>query len=507
MDNQIKVIVDSILSGDNVRQNLSNLRQEIKDEGKLMNLIDLIEDESLSEKFIDLLKNDDAKTRKNAALLLGDIAMQESLMALYSAFCKEDKLFVKASYLQAMRELDYREVLPELKDILVKIETMDIAEENKKHIYEQTKILTELIVTIEGFKAHEFRGNKEESEIILLTNRDYQDITARQINSSNIKVIPAGLQLKTDRLDQIVTIRTYKELLFIVQGMKHCIMEPMAVAKQITSSDIIDFMEKRHKGKAPFYFRIDIKSKMELDKKSEFVRKLSMEIERGTNRQLINSPSHYEFEIRIIENKDGECNMLVKLNTLADNRFSYRKEHISASIRPVNAALLVELAKEYMAADAQVLDPFCGVGTMLIERQKVVKANTSYGIDIQDNAIEKAKINTEAEGQIIHFINKSYFDFEHQYLFDEIFTNMPFAAGRYKDGSISNGYGTEEDNLYELYDKFFDKTKDHLKEDGRIIMYTHDREFVRELAPKYNYKIVKHFEILSKEKTDLFILE
>ena len=140
-----------------------------------------------------------------------------------------------------------------------------------------------------------------------------------------------------------------------------------------------------------------------------FVKKLSGQIEKLSGRKLINSTTNYEVELRLIENKEGNCNMRVKLFTLRDERFSYRREVISMSIRPVNAALTVALAKEYMKKDAQVLDPFCGVGTMLIERHKAVPANTSYGLDILEEAVDKAKINTEAAHQVIHYINRISF--------------------------------------------------------------------------------------------------
>lgn len=112
---------------------------------------------------------------------------------------------------------------------------------------------------------------------------------------------------------------------------------------------------------------------MSLSERSKFAKKVASKLEELTAHKLRNSTSHYEFEIRMIEGKSGDYYLLVKLNTIVDRRFSYREEFIPTSIKPVNAALLVELAKDYMIPDAQILDPFCGVGTMLIERQKVVK--------------------------------------------------------------------------------------------------------------------------------------
>ena len=46
---------------------------------------------------------------------------------------------------------------------------------------------------------------------------------------------------------------------------------------------------------------------------------------------------------------------------------------------------------------------------MLIERYKAVKASSTYGVDIQEDAIVKARINTRAAGQIIHYIKPGLF--------------------------------------------------------------------------------------------------
>ena len=221
-------------------------------------------------------------------------------------------------------------------------------------------------------------------------------------------------------------------------------MDAAVAADTIVASDLLNFLNRSHGERKPYYFRVEFKSKRPLDEKSTFVKKLSGQIEKLSGRKLINSTTNYEVELRLIENKEGNCNMLVKLFTLRDERFSYRREVISMSIRPVNAALTVALAKEYMKKDAQVLDPFCGVGTMLIERHKAVPANTSYGLDILEEAADKAKINTEAAHQVIHYINRDFFRFTHEHLFDEVITDMPFKMGR-----------TTEEEIRELYERFF----------------------------------------------------
>ena len=148
-----------------------------------------------------------------------------------------------------------------------------------------------------------------------------------------------------------------------------------------------------------------------------------------------------------------------------------------------------------MKEDAQVLDPFCGVGTMLIERHKAVRANSSYGIDIQEEAILKARENAEAARQVIHFINRDFFQFTHDYLFDEVITNMPFKIGRLTD-----------DGVYDIYKRFFQIIPDFLKKGSILILYTHNKEHVDQLTFRTGFRIIKSHEVSKKEGTDVIIL-
>lgn len=94
-----------------------------------------------------------------------------------------------------------------------------------------------------------------------------------------------------------------------------------------------------------------------------------------------------------------------------------------------------------------------------------------YGLDILEEAIERARENTAAAGQIIHYINRDFFDFKHEYLFDEIITNIPFKIGRKTEEEIEN-----------LYEAFFSSAKKVLKDDGIMILYSHNAGHVRKMA-------------------------
>lgn len=488
----IHTLIKKLDLEENKRQILSEIRKEIKNPASFE--IVFADVDSRLDFYLSLLTHADAKTRKNVALLLGDLGIEEALRALWNAYESEEQLFVKSSYLSAMSQLDYDIFLPYLHDRCTQISSMTLTEENKKHFSEELHILNEMIIAKEGINTHIFTGYLNEHDCILLTNRDYKDITEKQISGGEILPFNAGVRVKTTKLRQLLEIRTYQELLFVIPGLTVCPSNPEEAAKKIADSGLLDILKKDHKGTLPFYFRIELKSKLPMDKKSAFSRKLSSSIEQLTNRNLINSPKDYEFEIRMIENKDGKYNTLIKYMTIPDVRFDYREEHVSSSIKPSTAALLVELAKEYMVPDAQVLDPFCGVATMLIERQMVVKANTSYAIDTSAEAIEKAKHNVMCAGQIVHFIHKNFFDFTHEYRFDEILTNMPWAIGK-----------VSQDDISALYSRFFKKARTVLTPSGTIILYTHDADLARVYAQKEGYSLKKSYSIHAKEGTALMI--
>ena len=198
-------------------------------------------------------------------------------------------------------------------------------------------------------------------------------------------------------------------------------------------------------------------------------------------------------ELRLFASREGKFLPALKFSTLPDNRFTYRKNAISASIHPSTAALMMELAAPYLKENAQIMDPFCGVGTMLIERDIRVPAREKYGTDIFGDAIEGGRENASRAGEQIHFIHRDFFDFKHEYLFDEIVTNMPVR------GKMSR----EEMDL--LYERFFEKALTILKREAVIVMYTGELGFV-----KKQLRLHKEFSLLEEycmqTKTGYYLL-
>ena len=102
----LRAIYENIQGGHEVRKNLIELKKLLKEESNRMAFIYyLAGDYNL---FYELLENEDAKVRKNMALIMGELGDQSFMQALYKAYQTEDKLFVKADYLTALSKLDYR---------------------------------------------------------------------------------------------------------------------------------------------------------------------------------------------------------------------------------------------------------------------------------------------------------------------------------------------------------------------------------------------------------------
>ncbi len=480
-----------LLEKKEIRSNLSALRAKLR-EG-----VDAAYDREIVETFVQeheafilgLLAAEDAKTRKNAALLLGDLKYPNAAEALYDAFVKENTLFVRSAYLDALSQMDVSGKLPEIKQRLAELSAQEVAEENRKHADEELRALRRIVIRYEGIAKHKFDRKQQKNQVLLFCNKNGRETVRRMTGG---RVHPLGVLVETDDLIPLMQVRTYREMLFPLGGGKLIDSEPKTAASEVCAS-LITLCEKYHKEEMPFYFRIECKAPMTLEQKSNFTKRMGAELERLSNGKLINSTSDYEVELRLIANREGRFFPCVKFYTLKDHRFRYRKNSISASIHPSQAALMMELAAPYLKEGAQVMDPFCGVGTMLIERDIRVPAGDMYGTDTFGEAIEKARENASLAGEEIHYIHRDFFDFHHDYLFDEIVTNMPV-----------RGKMTKEE-LDRLYARFFDKATEILKKNAVIVMYTQETGFVKkQLRLHREYMLLQ--EYCMQEKTGFSLL-
>lgn len=271
----------------------------------------------------------------------------------------------------------YLEALKEHRDALL---AREIPENEKKHVNEELRELERIITAAEGITRHTFVGFTEPQDFLLATNREQRGVTLEEVKAVSAsvrrseKLHPLGVLVHAKDVRPFASIRTYRELLFPVRtaaaGAGRCLRSGGAV----WDSNLRELLTQAHRETTPFYFRLEIKSHMPLDKKSTFARRFSAELERLSGRMLVNAPSDYEIELRLLEKRDGGYACFLKLLTIAHGTLCLPQKCGGSFVHPATAAMIVALAEPYLKENAQILDPFCGVGTMLIERDIRVPA-------------------------------------------------------------------------------------------------------------------------------------
>ena len=471
-----------------IRTTISQIRKEIKKQDSKKAFLELLQGKE--SMIVDFLSEEDAKTRKNTALLIGDLKLEQAKEALIAAYLNETTLYVKSAYLTALGKLDVRENLEFFKNRLQEVKNQQVPAEEQKHQGEEIRELNEIILKTEGAKMPH--------EMLLLTNREQREVTFSEVKEIGASVQrkaelhPLGVLVFSKEVTPFTKLRTYRELLFPIHTNERIPAMPHRAAELLWHSDLYAFLTECHEGDAPFFFRLEVKS---AEPKTEFVKKLGASLEKKSHWKLANSTTDYEIEIRLIEAKDGSFVPFLKLYSMKMKRFAYRKNAIAMSIHPATAAMLMHLAKPYLKENAQILDPCCGVGTMLIERDILVPAREKYGIDIFGDAIDMARENAALAGEKINFIHRDYFDFKHDYKFDEIVTNMPVKGKKAKE------------DMDAFYARFFEKSKSLLAEDGIIIMYSNEVGFVKkQLRLQPCYRLIQEYTIRKKDSYCLFII-
>lgn len=491
----MRELYEKIKKGTDRRASLIALKKELKDDAKKKVFLTMTGNRL--DEIMKCLVDEDPKVRKNAAAILGELHWQEALDVLMDAYEEEDKLFVKEAYVQALAAIDCSEYLPYLEERLQELTGYDAPEEEKKHVQAEIHALQELLLQKKRIKKHEFNGWNRSSDVLLLTLPAFRDALAEEVIGKKT-VLKSGVRTIVSDFETTMKIRTFQELLFVIhtKAEKNILSaEPKQLAQELAESDLMQILTETHKGDAPFCFRIGVSGSMSLEERSVFAKRVAGAIETASRRKLINSTSHYEVELRLLQHREGGFVPLLKLYTLPDHRFDYRRYYVAASMKPTLAAGLMALAKPYLKEHAQILDPFCGVGTLLMERRFVAPARNAYGIDIFGEAIEKARMNSKIAGMQTNYINRDYFDFVHGYKFDEIVTDLPA-------GNLTK---TELDDLYR---RFFEKSDVVLAEDGRMIFFSREMGLVKkQLRLHPQFRLTQEFCIQEKNGSYLFIVE
>lgn len=480
---------DSLITSDNPRTLLSQIRQLLKDCPGALRDEDVFYSYATVEPIIlACLTHEDAKTRKNAALVLQTIAEEYGLdifgddqvedpaasdeaptasdlpsaevaSYLYAAYKAEETMFVRSAYLEALKCFDCEPYRAELMERLTFLKEESWAEGDLKHVREERHAIESLFEASASEMKSEFKGLDREMGILLVIDEAVREAAQTELGAG-ARVVPGGVRLTTSSWKKVQSCRLYKEALFPVPLRKGSQITVSNMGSLVADSKLIPMVDELLKaagdstqtgsagenavsvgnaaenagsvssagenaGAREHPFRMEIRSSSDEDRSGTVLKRAAAELEEASKGRLRNSKTAYEFTLVLMAKRDGSLSPYIKLPDSTDHRFDYRKNSEATSMSAVMAAEAVQMIRPYLKDGAQVIDPFAGVGTLLIERAKSVPHGDLYATDIYGHAVIGGRENAELAGVNISYINRDFFDFKHDYPFDEVITEFP----------------------------------------------------------------------------------
>lgn len=480
----VDLIVNEINKGHNLRVYLLTLSRIISN-NRCKNALDDKWSRLNYKPLINSARSDDPKVRKNAYIIMGELSGDILKKELIKALEREDTLMIIPSLILAIGNSLAYEALGLVKS---KVEHYKQSLTDKEH----SKALKEIIragdKTIDKLytnnSRHIFKGFDRDVQIALSTMDINPDVTlydAKRYYNAYLK--DNYVIITTKDYNKVFNLRTFYESFIVFPDWWGVDYSASNIAKLLAKKLKVELLDKWHQSNAPYRYRIELKGNM-INRSSD-IDNLVAEIGKAYGSDMINSPSNYEMELRITV-EDDKCNLLVKLYTLEDNRFSYRKRSLPASIKGETAAICMSLVRKYLKDSSRVLDPFAGTGTMLIERAKLNKDLSLTGVDISREAIDYLKENTQAAGVAVKAISNDIVNYNSSEQYDEIISNMPYGlrVGTHKNNEI-------------LYLEFLRKAKTLISNNGLLILLTADYKLLKSIAWDEGFRMIDEFIINS----------
>lgn len=497
----MKEFIESIQKGIEVRANLIQLKQQLKEASDIDAFLQCI-DWNMNF-FRILLADADAKVRKNIVQIIGICKLDGLADDIFVAYQEEKILYVRPEYLKVLKKFEAERYLPYMEMRAEEIRKMGEDAEKEKHIGAELRILTAILKQYGKVKAHTFIGGDVMSTMILTSLSGKEKYLKRavdqRIGEGKTTLVRGGVKVMSSDYENLMKVRCFQEMLFVVPGLQQLSGNPSQIAEQMIKAGILSYLQERMSGNAAFGFRVEARGIEQEEERGKFVKKVSQELERCSGHQLVNVPSDYEITLRFHKSNKipDRYALYLKISVIPDTRFDYRKNSLPSSIQPYLAALIMEIIQDYTKGRGQVLDPFCGVGTMLMERNYKEHAHSLYGVDIYGQAVCWANEHARQARMDIHYIQKDMADFTHDYLFDLIITNLPAATSR-----------MEEERVAEIYNTFLLKCTEWLQKDGIVVVYTQSPTLLEEAIQHQScLKVITQTEMYKNGKSKLYIMK
>ena len=422
------------------------------------------------------------KLRRNSARLIGQLSRSEQdAQLLIECLQSEEQRYVRPSLLLSLGSIGGEAAQAAL-NAYTPAPPAD--ETELKHYDEECEALRLARVSAMTHEKHTFIKLDCPYEIELTSPDRLSEQLRDELDDLGYRaydVRRGSLFVNTDDYIGLFSARCFSEALFLIaRGISD---KPQTIA-HVAKDFILNFMPSTHDGKPPYRYRIELVG--EVDDRTAYKRAVRDLIDCDS---LVNAPSDYEIELRIVAN-DNASRVYLKLFTFKDNRFFYRKETISASMHPATAAAVLKLAEEYLTLNARVIDPCCGSGTLLFERGMMSPCASLTGVDISHAAINAARTNADIAARHgirqAKFICNDILRFESKRPYDELICNLPFG----------NRVGTHS-SCERLYEGLLNRFPLLLKRGGIAVLYTMEFTLLKALIRER-----PGIDILKTERTE-----
>ncbi|MEI3408309.1 MAG: methyltransferase domain-containing protein [Christensenellales bacterium] len=426
------------------------------------------------------------KLRRNAARLIGLFTKDEADAQLLIARLKcEDTRFVRPSLLFALGAVGGESAQRAL-DEYTPAPPAD--ETEQKHYLEECEALKQARAAAMKHEKHIFRGLDKVYEIELTAPDRLTEQLKAELEDFDIEAFDVrrnSLKVNTDDYIGLFEARCFSEALIPID------MKVDLTAEAVSSCAkpfMLDFMRKTHEGEPPYRYRIEITGDLPGDINRSELKKAIRDL--TDDKTLVNAPADYEIELRIAASVSS-ARLYLKLFTVRDERFPYRKEMLPASMNPAAAAAVLRFASDYLTVNARVIDPCCGSGTLLFERGMLSPCASLTGVDISHKAIDCARVNAEAAAKTCgitqaKFICNDIMRFESKRPYDELICNLPFG------NRVGNHSSCER-----LYEGLLDRMGLLVKKGGIAVLYTMEFTLLKNLIRER-----RNIEILKQERTE-----
>ena len=412
------------------------------------------------------LKDDDPKVRRNASIALGELEDGGRVSGLQEALNVEPFDWVRPSMILAIGKIGGTHALDALNAY---------SAGSKAESEALTKALDR--ATITASPSREALALLGDREIQVHCAPGLEDVTAdlfeRGCGTRPQRVQNGALRLRLDELGVLAGVRSWHEWLVVV-GERTLADSSESCAEreglELVRSALVTCTEIHAAVTAPTRYRIELRGKgMSHVSRRKLVKAWVGAIDRDRS-DFTNSPSHYEFEIRLVRAKTKVAAFL-KLTDETDSRFSYREADVPAAMHPATAAGILQLSG-VQREGGRALDPFCGSGTLLFERAKSgVPYDAIVGSDISGNAVDAARRNLSG-GDLDDalFRRGDVQSVEHSGTFSELISNLPYGIRT----------GSHKSNV-ETYRALFDRIPEWLEVGAGIALVTQEIDLMTSL--------------------------